>query len=267
MGAESIEFVLPARAENVQLIRHALSGLAETVGMEPERVADLKSVVTEACMNVVVHAYEDGTGPLNVRAWRADAALTVEVRDFGAGIRPRVDLDRASLRLGLPLIAALSESFELTASPDGGTLVRMVIPFAANGNGNGRPPTPPVGEETKLSVPAGLLLGPVLSRVISMFAARADFSLDKLSDAVLLGDAISANDPDAFPGGTAQISISEDEGAFSLRIGPFEGGGGRRLVAGLRIEGTGVSLERLASEVRIEEAEGAENVVLEFSRR
>ena len=55
-----VEFSLPAQAENVPLVRHALAGLAEALEMEPAEVADLKTVVTEACMNVVVHAYEHG---------------------------------------------------------------------------------------------------------------------------------------------------------------------------------------------------------------
>ena len=48
---------LPARSENVAVVRHAVAGLAERLGMEEPGVGDLKTVVTEACMNVVVHAY------------------------------------------------------------------------------------------------------------------------------------------------------------------------------------------------------------------
>ena len=63
-----VEFSLPARAENVPLVRHALAGLAEELGMGPGEVADLKTVVTEACTNVVVHAYETGQSD---RCWSA----------------------------------------------------------------------------------------------------------------------------------------------------------------------------------------------------
>ena len=65
-----VEFSLPAEAANVPLIRHALAGLAEALEMEPTEIADLKTVVTEACMNVVLHAYDESeTGPLEVDAW------------------------------------------------------------------------------------------------------------------------------------------------------------------------------------------------------
>ena len=39
------------------VVRHALAGLADRIGMDEPGIADLKTVVTEACMNVVVHAY------------------------------------------------------------------------------------------------------------------------------------------------------------------------------------------------------------------
>ena len=67
-AATGLEMSLPARAENVAVVRHALAGLAEEIGMDEAGIADLKTVVTEACMNVVVHAYEGEPGPLEVEA-------------------------------------------------------------------------------------------------------------------------------------------------------------------------------------------------------
>ena len=267
VGADSIDFVLPARAENVQVVRHALGGLGEVVGMEPQAVADLKTVVTEACMNVVIHAYDDAPGPLEVGARRENRRLVVQVRDFGRGMRPRVDPDRQSLRLGLPLIAALSESFELSGPPDGGTEVTMRVAFAPVPDAQRLVEAPPLADQTGIEMPGGALLGPVLSRVISMFAVRADFSLDKLSDAMLLGDAISITEPADFAQGTARITVGESEGGFELRLGPFVGGAGRRRIRGMRIEELGVSLERLADEILVEQDEnGEEQVVLRFSQ-
>src|SRR3954451_18248175 len=73
-----LQMSLPARAENVAVVRHALAGLAERIGMEEAGVADLKTVVTEACMNVVVHAYPaDEAGLLEVDAVQELNGLTV----------------------------------------------------------------------------------------------------------------------------------------------------------------------------------------------
>ena len=75
---------LPARAENVAVVRHALAGMAEQIGMDETGIADLKTVVTEACMNVVVHAYPGGSGPLTIEAHPDTEGLTVTVSDSGA---------------------------------------------------------------------------------------------------------------------------------------------------------------------------------------
>src|SRR5215213_3013080 len=72
-----LQMSLPARAENVSVVRHALAGLAEEIGMDSSGLADLKTVVTEACMNVVVHAYEGEAGPLHVEAEPDPEGLTV----------------------------------------------------------------------------------------------------------------------------------------------------------------------------------------------
>ena len=57
--------------------------------MDKGGVADLKTVVTEACMNVVVHAYEGDVGTLEVELHAGEEGLTIVVRDHGAGIQPR----------------------------------------------------------------------------------------------------------------------------------------------------------------------------------
>jgi serine/threonine-protein kinase RsbW len=263
----NVQLTVPARAENVAIVRHALAGLATALEMEPETVADLKTVVTEACMNVVVHAYEDGEGPLEIKAWPDDADLAVAVRDYGTGIRPRADPEVDNLRLGLPLIAALSKSFEISGSPGVGTEVVMRLPLSSS-NGASEPRERPseVSRETQLRVPAGELVAPVLSRVIGMYAARADFTVDRLSDAILLSDAISAQRPDEFPDATAQVAIGDDEGAFTVRLGPLLEGGGERLLSRMRIPELGASLEALADEMSVQSDESGEFLVMRIAR-
>jgi hypothetical protein len=238
--------------------------------MDPSEIADLKTVVTEACMNVVTHAYSrDGEpGPLEVSAWPNGSCLAVSVRDYGRGIRPLADVEHRTLRLGLSLIAALTESFAISGGPGRGTEVTMRVPYSSDHEADQIDPEESQSaiDETRINLPAGELLAPVLSRVISMFATRADFSVDELSDAVLLSDAISAQDPAGFPDATARIAVSEETGAFNIRVGPLDPGGGMRLLDGLRIPSLDASLEGLADEVRVESGEGGELLVIRVSR-
>jgi serine/threonine-protein kinase RsbW len=119
-----IELSLPARAENIAIVRHAFGALGEAYGVSEQMLSDLRLAVTEACTNVVVHAYPDGReGPLEVRATIEGDRLTVVVQDEGEGIAPRPD--SPGLGLGLPLIASLADTVQLGRDDSGRTEVRM----------------------------------------------------------------------------------------------------------------------------------------------
>lgn len=123
--AEGTEVSLdvPAHPEYVSLVRHTLGGIAGPLGMDEEAVAGMRLAVTEACTNVVRHAYPDRPGPMEVRVRTGPEAVQVVVRDRGQGLRPRATAD--SLGVGLPLIAALTDEMRVAAPPDGGTLLAM----------------------------------------------------------------------------------------------------------------------------------------------
>jgi serine/threonine-protein kinase RsbW len=265
-----LQITLPARAENVAVVRHALAGLADRLGMDAAGVADLKTVVTEACMNVVVHAYPDGhPGPLEVEAVPNEGGLTVAVRDQGMGIQPRPDVDRPSLRIGLTLIAALSSSFEIKGGVGRGTEVRMHLALTTReeaAEGDGIPVATPVAgpaeETTELRVRGPELVGPVLGRALSALAARREIGIDRISDAVLLSDAISANAPQAFTDGHVRLAITDRDEGVELRVGPMRSGGAEQLRDSLELPQVGGSLESLADELRIERGEDGEYLVV-----
>jgi serine/threonine-protein kinase RsbW len=119
------ELTLPARAENVAVVRHAFGGLGDAFDVPDHALADVKLAVTEACTNVVVHAYPDGDGPMAISAGLSDTALVVVVADEGRGILPRPD--SPGLGLGLPLIATLASSLELGTNDRDETEVRMTF--------------------------------------------------------------------------------------------------------------------------------------------
>ena len=124
-NAPDLELTLPARPENVAVARHAIGGFADVLDMPDQTLADVKLAVTEACTNVVVHAYPNGEGPMALRATVADSVLRVVVVDEGRGILPRAD--SPGLGLGLPLIATLAESLELGRDSGDHTEVRMTF--------------------------------------------------------------------------------------------------------------------------------------------
>jgi serine/threonine-protein kinase RsbW len=123
---------LPAEPENVAVMRQRVAAGAKRLGVGKSTVADLRIVVSEACTNVVLHAYEDETtGPLEVELVPEGRELSVVVRDVGAGIRPQPEagVEKPRLRMGLPVIGALSNSFHLSSVRNRGTEIRIHLPL------------------------------------------------------------------------------------------------------------------------------------------
>jgi anti-sigma regulatory factor (Ser/Thr protein kinase) len=128
--APEVVLNMPARAEGVGVVRQALAGLADALAFDAAVLSDMKMAVTEACTNVVVHAYDDEPGLLEVAMVTGDDDLTIVVRDHGTGIAPKpARTEPPALGLGLPLIAALSDAFELRGSAGKGTEVRMTFAY------------------------------------------------------------------------------------------------------------------------------------------
>lgn len=121
-----LEMTLPARAENVGVVRHVLGAFADTRHIGEDTLDDLRLAVTEACANVVVHAYQGGAGLMDVIVHAREAELEIGIRDHGRGMAPRTD--SPGLGVGLPLMATLAESMELLTPDGGGTEVRMRFP-------------------------------------------------------------------------------------------------------------------------------------------
>jgi serine/threonine-protein kinase RsbW len=134
--APDVRLTLPARAEGVAVVRQALAGMADALAFDQAVLADMKMAVSEACTNVVVHAYEDDDGMLEVDMMADEVGLTIRVRDHGAGIRPQAGRSHEgpALGLGLPLIAALTDAFELRGGTGQGTEVRMTFHYAREGD-------------------------------------------------------------------------------------------------------------------------------------
>lgn len=256
--AGGVQIRLAAKAENVALVRHALAGAAQSLGMSDDVLVDLKTVVTEACMNVVAHAYGEEPGPLEVQSWQEGDEMVIVVRDQGSGIRPQAEAGHQSLRLGMSLIAAMTSGFEISGGSGRGTSVTMRLPLR---DAEPVASSPPPGGSFDLDEGAvvltawdGVALPAILARVVSVLASRTGMSVDELSDAVLFGDVIS-HDLASLDGAVpVQVKLSAGEGNMSLKVGPLPAGAASELRQGLYLpEEIGGSLEKLAEEVRVEE--------------
>jgi hypothetical protein len=107
-----------------------------------------------------------------------------------------------------------------------------------------------VGNEARLSVRKGPLVGPVLGRVVGMLAARAQCPIDRLDDAMLLTDAVAAHAPAHSADAHVQVVVAADEDGLELRVEALSPEGARGLLADAELPGVGNVFDRVADEVR-----------------
>ena len=261
---------MPSRAENVALVRQAFGGLGDAIGLDEPLLADVKTAVSEACNNVVVHAYGGEEGPLEVGARASNRELSVVVRDHGGGIQPTpVETERSVQGVGLSLIQALTERVEFGGGVGRGTEVRMTFsadhPLEAPSEQGSAAEAQAPRSGLVLSMAQGELVGPVLGRVVAMLAARSGFSIDRLSDAQLVSDALSAHAPAYLLESDVRVTFQDGSRALAARVGPLVDGGGERLLSDADLPGIGRLLDQLADGVGVERSDDAEYLVLTLS--
>jgi serine/threonine-protein kinase RsbW len=249
---------LPAVPENVAVVRQALTGMTEALGIGPGVLADMKTAVSEACNNVVLHAYEDG-GPVEVFAIAHNGDVAVTVRDHGRGIKPEeADLDTEHDGVGLSLITALTAGVEIDGAPSEGTEVRMrFVPDEDDVAHDPEVPQPGIGP----------LLAGVLGRTVAMLAARANFSLDRLSDAQLVSDAVAAHALGHAADGPLRVAVDDTERHLAIYVGPLQTNGGQGVVKASDLPGVGLLLEQLVDDVTVERDGDIETLVLRIAER
>ena len=128
-----VKLTLPAQPENVSVIRHVLGAFAEALRLPDELVEDLRLAVTEACTNVVRHAYPPNeTGAVEITIQPMEEHVSVIVSDHGRGIG--TSSDTTGPGLGLPLIAAIADEVDLQPVPGGGSRVAMTFSRRSRGD-------------------------------------------------------------------------------------------------------------------------------------
>jgi serine/threonine-protein kinase RsbW len=133
--SRAIRLTIPAKPEYITLGRLALTGIARLrqTPLSPEVLGDLKLALTEACTNSVRHAYGEAGGSVEILYELYPDKLVVEVADRGEGFAapagtPRIsdDGELAEGGLGIAIIGALADEFEIRTREQGGSSLRFV---------------------------------------------------------------------------------------------------------------------------------------------
>ncbi len=120
----------PAVPAIVPQTRSAVADVAAGGGVSGTRLADVRTCVTEAVTNAVMHAFRGSrtAGRIAVSAEFSGIALILVIKDDGVGFLPRND--SPGLGMGLALIASLSDSMSIITAPRGGTELSVTFDLA-----------------------------------------------------------------------------------------------------------------------------------------
>ena len=130
----TVKITFPSRSVNEGFARSALSAFAAQADPTLDELADVKTAVSEAVTNCIVHAYANTIGPITLTAaLYEDGTLRVAVADKGCGI-PDVSkameplfttggAERAGL--GFAVMESFMDSVKVRSAPGKGTRVTL----------------------------------------------------------------------------------------------------------------------------------------------
>ncbi|MCX7600147.1 MAG: ATP-binding protein [Armatimonadetes bacterium] len=132
-----LRFDLPCQEKYLQVVRLALHGAASRAGLTIEDIEDLTVAVSEACNNVLYHAFDEetlrtGDPRMLITLHISDGEVRVEVEDQGHGFDPKHVLaaDQSELpttqSYGLYLIRAFTDEMKIESAPGSGTRISFV---------------------------------------------------------------------------------------------------------------------------------------------
>ena len=133
-----IELKIPALAEFVGVARLAMSGIATRMNFTIDEIEDIKISISEACTNVIQHAYGDNVDPtkdiIDIKVYIIEDNLEIEVTDFGKGFdvsivgtkeQRKKSKQKMGLGLGLTFIQSLMDHADFQSSEGKGTTIQM----------------------------------------------------------------------------------------------------------------------------------------------
>lgn len=129
-------------AENESFARVVIAAFAVQLSPTVSEIADIKTAVSEAVTNAIVHGYEGTCGMVTLRAAIRDNLLTIEVQDEGKGI-PNIEQamepfftthpEQERSGMGFAVMQTFMDDLRVESAPDSGTTIRMSKRIHAGG--------------------------------------------------------------------------------------------------------------------------------------
>jgi len=128
----------PSRSENESLARVAVASFVAALDPTMEELTELKTAVSEAVTNAIIHGYQEGDGEVTVECALFEHTVRVVIEDHGVGIpdiemakqpmyTSRPELERSGM--GMTIMETFVDSLEIVSEVGEGTRVTLVKTF------------------------------------------------------------------------------------------------------------------------------------------
>ena len=125
---------VPAKSSNESFVRAAVAAFSVQLDLSVEELSDIKTAVSEAVTNSIVHGYSNMKGVVKILCKVIDSVFEIEVTDFGVGIEDigqamqplytsRPDCERSGM--GFTVMQTFMDELYVESTPGEGTTVRM----------------------------------------------------------------------------------------------------------------------------------------------
>lgn len=131
---DHMKLQIESRSENEAFARVAVAVFLSRLDPTLEELDDLKTAVSEAVTNAVIHGYQNGEGEIYIETEIEDRLVTVTIRDEGIGIEnveqamePMYTSDKTGERsgMGFSFMEAFMDQVDVCSEPGHGTTVTM----------------------------------------------------------------------------------------------------------------------------------------------
>lgn len=131
---EQFRMEIESLSKNEEFARVAVAVFISRMNPTLEELDDVKTAVSEAVTNAVIHGYQNGEGTIGIQVWTEGDMLTVIVTDRGIGIRdikkamePMYTSDETGERsgMGFSFMEAFMDEVKVASVPGEGTTVTM----------------------------------------------------------------------------------------------------------------------------------------------
>lgn len=140
MYENEMKLEIPSKSQNEAFARVTVAAFAAQLDPTLEELSDIKTAVSEAVTNAIIHGYENKTGNIIITAQIKDNSIAVEIQDYGKGIED-IDLAKQPLYtskpelersgMGFTVMESFMDTLVVESEPGIGTRVIMTKKFGS----------------------------------------------------------------------------------------------------------------------------------------